>query len=50
MVPAQSDMLEGGLDVRFGSKADMAPLDWDVRFTPESGHQAGRLPMSAKCQ
>ena len=22
------------VDVRFGSKADMAPLDCDVRFTP----------------
>jgi len=25
-------------DVRFGSKADVTLLDFDVRFTPESGH------------
>ena len=25
-------------DVRYGSKADMAALFGDVRFTPESGH------------
>jgi len=25
-------------DVRFGSKADIAPVKSDVRFTPESGH------------
>ena len=29
-------------DVRFGSKADMKPLDWDVRFTPESGRSTER--------
>jgi len=27
-----------GLDVRFGSKADMAAHSSDVRFTPKSGH------------
>jgi hypothetical protein len=25
-------------DVRFGSKADIEALPYDVRFTPESGH------------
>jgi hypothetical protein len=31
------DGIFGGLrDVRFGSKADIAPVNWDVRFTPES--------------
>ena len=25
--------------LRFGSKADMTPLDWDVCFTPESGRR-----------
>jgi hypothetical protein len=25
-------------DVRFGSKAEVTPLDCDVRFTPQSGH------------
>jgi hypothetical protein len=29
------------LDVRFGSKADVTLLDFDVRFTPESGHCTG---------
>jgi hypothetical protein len=28
----------GTADVRFGSKADMARSNFDVRFTPESGH------------
>jgi hypothetical protein len=27
-------------DVRFGSKADIASIKRDVRFTPKSGHQA----------
>ena len=33
-------------DVRIGSKADMAALFGDVRFTPESGHKR----MFALCQ
>ena len=37
-------------DVCFGSKADMAALFGDVRFTPNSGHRAVRLAMSALCQ
>src|SRR6516225_3487043 len=28
-------------NVRFGSKADIAALPIDVRFTPKSGHQSG---------
>jgi hypothetical protein len=29
------DGIFGGLgDVRFGSKADIAPVNWDVRFVP----------------
>ena len=28
----------GTADVRFGSKADVTLLNFDVRFTPESGH------------
>jgi hypothetical protein len=28
-----------GFDVRFGSKADVTLLNFDVRFTPESGHR-----------
>jgi hypothetical protein len=27
------------MNVRFGSKADMAIMRRDVRFTPESGHR-----------
>jgi hypothetical protein len=40
---------EGVPDVRFGSKADMAALFGDVRFTPESGHGSERdgCPLSA---
>jgi hypothetical protein len=30
--------LRGHASVRFGSEADMALLNLDVRFTPESGH------------
>jgi predicted amidohydrolase YtcJ len=29
-------------DVRFGSKADVTLLNFDVRFTPESGHSPTR--------
>ena len=28
-------------NVRFGSLADISERDWDVRFTPESGHNVG---------
>jgi hypothetical protein len=31
-----------GRDVRFGSKADVTLLNFDVRFTPESGHSPTR--------
>ena len=30
-------------DVRFGSKADIAVVPQDVRFTPESGHSSAAL-------
>jgi hypothetical protein len=30
-----------GARVRFGSKADVTVLNFDVRFTPESGHSLG---------
>jgi hypothetical protein len=30
-------------DVAFGSKADIAPVRCDVRFTPKSGHWAALL-------
>jgi hypothetical protein len=33
-------------DVRFGSKADVTLLDFDVRFTPESRHS----PAPSRCQ
>jgi len=35
--------------VRFGSLADIRPLNSDVRFTPNSGHQEDRprCPLSA---
>jgi hypothetical protein len=30
-------------DFRFGSKAHIAPVKCDVRFTPESGHSSVRF-------
>ena len=33
------------VNVRFGSKADMAARPRDVRFTPESGHCGTRAPV-----
>jgi hypothetical protein len=37
-------------DVCFGSKAEIRPLNHDVCFTPESGHQEvwRRCPLSAR--
>jgi hypothetical protein len=32
-----------GLDVRFGSKADIKARLRDVRFTPKSGHRLGQV-------
>jgi len=43
MVTTRTGILKGLGDVRFGSLADMTALSRDVRFTPESGHQAVRL-------
>src|SRR6516165_5426 len=37
-------------DVRFGSKADIAPSPTNVRFTPKSGHCIAPQRMSAMCQ
>jgi len=38
------------VNVRFGSKADIAARSCDVRFTPKSGHCGARLacPLCAK--
>jgi hypothetical protein len=41
-LPPKADMAQHGDDVRFGSKADVTLLNFDVRFTPESGHSAAR--------
>jgi hypothetical protein len=30
-------------DFRYGSKADVTLLNFDVRFTPESGHRGARF-------
>ena len=35
---AKTIALEGAVDVRFGSEADMCSVLGDVRFTPKSGH------------
>src|SRR5215470_7433947 len=42
--------LSGLVDVRFGSKADIAARQCDVRFTPKSGHSSAQSPclLSAK--
>ena len=46
---AISARMSSGDDVRFGSKADIKPLNHNVRFAPESGHQAvsPRCPLCA---
>jgi hypothetical protein len=35
---AQAQIVECSANVRFGSKADIASIKRDVRFTPKSGH------------
>jgi hypothetical protein len=37
-------------DVRFGSLANVAILNSNVCFIPDSGHPADAVGMSAKCQ
>jgi hypothetical protein len=37
-LPPKADIVQHGDDVRFGSKADMAHVSINVRFTPKSGH------------
>jgi hypothetical protein len=37
-LPPKADMRDAKTDVRFGSLADMAASNLDVRFYPESGH------------
>jgi hypothetical protein len=39
---SESDIDSNRADVRFGSKADVTLLNFDVRFTPESGHSLTR--------
>ena len=48
-ITAPESVLEGPVDVRFGSLADRTPLALNVRFTPNSGHRAvsPRCPLSA---
>ena len=40
---------EFGLDFRFGSKADVTLLNFDVRFTPRKQTLRSATRMSAKC-
>src|SRR5262249_17968915 len=49
IVPIRTCDLEG-VDVRFGSKADICSAKRHVRFTPESGHMrcSSRCPLWAK--
>jgi hypothetical protein len=46
---AKTISLEGPIDVRFGSKADICNANRHVRFTPNSGHVQcnGPRPLSA---
>jgi hypothetical protein len=34
-----------GVNVRFGSKADMCAAKRHVRFTPDSDHESGHVPL-----
>jgi hypothetical protein len=45
-----ASLCQGGVDVRFGSKADIERRPADVRFTPNSGHSSACVgcPLSAK--
>jgi hypothetical protein len=38
----KNEALLFAIDVRFGSLADIATLNWDVRFTPDNGHSTAR--------
>jgi hypothetical protein len=38
----EADIRPRDQDVCFGSKADVTLLNFDVRFTPESGHGSAR--------
>jgi hypothetical protein len=38
IVPTKTSALEGAINVRFGSLADIRSAKAHVRFTPESGH------------
>ena len=45
---SSASALEGGSDVRFGSKADIEARPFDVRFTPESGRQLSAFMPTAR--
>jgi hypothetical protein len=42
-LPPKADIETQSPDVRFGSKADIARHQLNVRFTPKSGHPAAPL-------
>jgi len=42
--------IERRSNVRFGSKADIAECETNVRFTPKSGHSLRRLERPLLCQ
>jgi len=50
MVTPQSGSLEGVVNVRFGSLADICSAKGHVRFTPEIGHQRVGRNYLLKCQ
>jgi len=41
-LPSKADIQWRTWDVRYGSKADVTPLNFDVRFIPESGHPSAQ--------
>jgi hypothetical protein len=50
IVHGQMNKIKVAMNARFGSKADIASIKRDVRFTPESGHWFSTIMMSALCQ
>jgi hypothetical protein len=43
--PKQISTIAPRQDVRFGSEADICAAKSDVRFTPDSDHESGHVPI-----
>ena len=48
MVRQRIGLRKSGLDVRFGSEADIYAARCDVRFTPNSDRRSGRKPATPR--